>query len=77
MDELPLFVKLDNYDKSVKLIAKSKERLDQVKDLLMRLESLRDKEHEEMKQLEEELTTVETRLMDLHQALKKPEGEPE
>jgi exonuclease VII small subunit len=75
MDELPLFVKLENYDKSVKLIAKSKERLEQVKDLLRRLESLRDKEHEEMKQLEEELTTVESRLMDLHTALKKPEGD--
>lgn len=75
MDELPLFVKLDNYDKSVKLIVKSKERLDHVKDLLQRLESLREKEHQEMAQLENELNTVESRLMDLHGALKKPEGD--
>lgn len=75
MEEMPLFVKLDNYEKSLKLISKSKDGLNQVKDLLSRLESLRSKEQAEMKQLEEEIAIVESRLLDLHNSLKKPREE--
>ena len=73
MENMPVFVKIGHYTQSMNLLQKSKERLDQAKDLIEKLEGLRAQEAEEISVLQDELAHIEKRLEALDSMLKAPQ----
>jgi chromosome segregation ATPase len=75
MDELPIFVKIEDYNSTLNALQKSMDRLEEAKTIISRLGALRNKEDEEIKILQEELEAIEQRIAELHGKLKQPSRE--
>ncbi len=69
---IPIFVKLDDYEKTLALISQSEENIDMTKKLLEKLEETKNKELEEIKVINEELKEVEEKINVLKQKLQNP-----
>ena len=72
MDELPIFVKIEDYSSTLNALQKSMNRLEESKEIISRLGALRTKEDEEIRILQEELEAIEQRISELHDKLKQP-----
>lgn len=75
MDELPIFVKIEDYNTTLNALQKGMQRLSESKEIVARLEALRNKEEEEIRVLQEELEAIEQRISELHEKLKQPTTE--
>ncbi|MFT4309610.1 MAG: DUF5320 domain-containing protein [Candidatus Woesearchaeota archaeon] len=75
MDELPIFVKIEDYNTTLNALQKGMQRLSESKEIVARLEALRNKEEEEIRVLQEELEAIEGRISELHEKLKQPTTE--
>jgi septal ring factor EnvC (AmiA/AmiB activator) len=75
MDELPIFVKIEDYSTTLSALQKSMDRLEESKEIISRLSALRTKEDDEIRILQEELDAIELRISELHDKLKQPSRE--
>lgn len=71
--DMPVFVKIDRYKQSLSTLTKSKEKLGQARELLERLEQIRNKQDGEMQQLEHELALIESKIGELQELFKHAE----
>ncbi len=70
---MPIFVKLEEYEKTLDLISQSEENIKIAKELLEKLEETKNKELEEIKNIEEELKEVEEEITILKTKLQNTE----
>lgn len=68
--DMPVFVKIEQYKESLKTLDTSREKLTQAKQLLSRLNDVRDKQDAEMTQLERELAIIESKIGELQELFK-------
>ena len=65
--DMPVFVKIDQYEDSLKTLGTSREKLTTAKDLLDRLSEVRSRQEAEMQQLRHELAVIESKIGELEE----------
>lgn len=71
--DMPVFVKIDRYQESLKTLGKSRDKLSQAKDLLGRLDQVREKQESEMQQLNHEIAVIESKIGELEELFRHAE----
>ena len=71
--ETPVFVKLDEYKDLTEIVNLAREKIQQAKGVLNRIQDLKAKEDAEIEAWENELTDMESRLSEIDKRLMEPE----
>jgi hypothetical protein len=69
----PLFVKMENYVEMINTIAEIRAKVEEAKESLKKLEEVKQKEHEEIKKWQFELSNAEKSLSRISEQIPKPE----
>ena len=72
-DNVPVFVKIEDYRDVTSLLAATREKLRQAKALFERIKEVKDKEDEYLSSWARELEDVESRVVSVDGALTRPE----
>jgi len=75
MDEMPVFVKLDEYKDVTDIVNLAREKVQQAKAVLNRITQLKSQEDAEFEAWQSELSEIETKLEEIDKRLLEPEYE--